>query len=168
MPGMSTSLHTVYLGFGTNLGDRHTILRAARDRLAPVVSAASWSSLYHTAPWGVTNQPAFLNAVCMAQTELAPAELLVYLKGLEHQLGRVPSFRWGPRAIDIDILFYDDLVLDTEQLCIPHPRLHERAFVLVPLQELAPDLPHPVLGQTVRELVTLLPQDGLECTLEGW
>ena len=168
MTGMSTLLHTVYLGFGTNLGDRHAILRTARDRLAPAVRVDAWSSLYNTAPWGVTNQPAFLNAVCQAQTPLTPAELLVYLKALEQELGRVPSFRWGPRAIDIDILFYDDLVLDAEQLSIPHPRLHERAFVLVPLQELVPDLCHPVLGQTVRELVTLLPPDGIERAIEQW
>jgi 2-amino-4-hydroxy-6-hydroxymethyldihydropteridine diphosphokinase len=95
-------------------------------------------------------------------------ELLAFLKGLEDELGRLPSFRWGPRSIDIDILFYDALVLNLEHLSIPHPRLHERAFVLVPLQELAPKLRHPVLHQTVRELAALLPQSGIERASEQW
>ncbi|MDP9315005.1 MAG: 2-amino-4-hydroxy-6-hydroxymethyldihydropteridine diphosphokinase [Chloroflexota bacterium] len=165
---MATPVHTVYLGLGANLGDRAATLGAARQRLAPDVQVLAWSSLYETAPWGVSEQPPFLNAVCQAQTALSPTALLAYLKARERELGRVPSFRWGPRAIDIDILLYDELVLNAEQLTLPHPRLHERAFVLVPLLELAPDLRHPVIGRTVRELVADLPPDELASTRKDW
>lgn len=165
---MATAVHTVYLGLGANLGDRAATLVAARGRLAPDVQVLACSSLYETAPWGVLEQPPFLNAVCQAQTALSPTALLAYLKAREDELGRVPSFRWGPRAIDIDILLYDDLVLNAEQLTVPHPRLHERAFVLVPLKELAPELRHPVIGRTVRELVAALPPYEITCVHPHW
>lgn len=151
--------HLIYLGLGTNLGDRPANLKTALAGLPPVVRVLASSPVYETPPWGYLNQPAFLNLVARAETELAPQQLLVYLKGLEVQLGRKPSVRNGPRLIDIDILFYDNLVLSTPTLVIPHPRIPERAFVLVPLCDLAPELRHPVLGKTVRELA-----GGVDCS----
>jgi len=158
--------HRVYLALGTNLGDRLTNLRAALGALAPQVIVRAESLVYETEPWGYADQPAFLNQVVHAETELSPLELLTHLKALEQALGRVPTFRNGPRLIDLDILFYDDLVLDTSTssvppLVIPHPRLHERAFVLVPLADLAPGLVHPRLGRSVSQLVETVDRRGV-------
>lgn len=144
----------VYLALGTNLGDRRANLRAAIAALPPAVVVTAESRIYETPPWGVLDQPAFLNMVVRGETGLAPQPLLEHVKQLELELGRRESFRWGPRLIDIDILFYGDLILDSTSLVIPHPRLQERAFVLVPLAELAPDLFHPVLKKTIRDLLS--------------
>jgi 2-amino-4-hydroxy-6-hydroxymethyldihydropteridine diphosphokinase len=162
------SRHTVYLGLGANLGDRIATLRAARDRLASAVDIVRSSSLYETPPWGVTNQPAFLNAVCLGQTALTPSELLVLLKNLERDLGRTATKRWGPRVIDLDILFFDDLILKTPTLTIPHPLLHERAFVLVPLSEIAPDLHHPLLGTTIAVIASTMPTPDVRVLAQSW
>lgn len=151
----------LYLALGSNLGDRRANLQSALQALLPAVLVRRASPVYETPPWGLTEQPAFLNMVVEAETGLPPLDLLAHLKRLETQLGRLPSVRYGPRSIDMDILFYDDLVLDSPGLTIPHPRLHERAFVLVPLADLAPDLVHPRLGQTVRDLLTAVDASGI-------
>lgn len=144
--------HIVFIALGTNLGDRLKTLQEAIAHLPPLVRPRSVSPVYQTAPWGYSDQPDYLNQVIEAETELEPLGLLEYLKKLETKLGRKPTFRYGPRVIDMDILFYDDLVLETSGLVIPHPRLHERDFVLIPLADLAPEKIHPVFGKTVSEL----------------
>jgi 2-amino-4-hydroxy-6-hydroxymethyldihydropteridine diphosphokinase len=145
--------HIVYLALGSNLGVPSANLKNAINNLTPQMNVRAKSSVYETAPWGYTDQPAFLNQVVKAETYLEPEALLQHLKRLESVMGRVPSFQNGPRLIDIDILFYDDLVLDSPIVQIPHPRLHERAFVLMPLHDLSPDLVHPVLQKSVSELL---------------
>lgn len=149
--------HRVYLSLGSNLGDRRGYLRRAIDALPPPVRVLRLSPLYETAPWGYLEQDDFLNIVVEAETVLQPLELLEHLKSIEALLGRTTNFRFGPREIDLDILFYDDLILAGDRLTIPHPRLHERAFALVPLADLAPELVHPQLDQTVTELLAAIP-----------
>jgi 2-amino-4-hydroxy-6-hydroxymethyldihydropteridine diphosphokinase len=154
--------HLIYLALGANLGDRLANLSAAIRALPPQVRPLSVSPVYETPPWGVLDQPAFLNQVIQAQTDLAPLALLDYLKRLEAQLGRLPGARYGPRLIDLDILLYDDLQLETPQLAIPHPRLAERAFVLVPLADLAPDLRPPGSALTVGEMLEQIDRSGIQ------
>jgi 2-amino-4-hydroxy-6-hydroxymethyldihydropteridine diphosphokinase len=153
--------HTVYIALGTNLGDRLSNLRAAIESMQPEISVLAKSHVYETPPWGYEDQPAFLNMVVKAETGLEPESLLRYLKQLEVELGREQNFRWGPRLIDLDILFYDDLVIDTPPLVIPHPRLHERAFVLVPLMDVAPELVHPVFQKSISALLTEVDTQGI-------
>jgi 2-amino-4-hydroxy-6-hydroxymethyldihydropteridine diphosphokinase len=153
---------SIYLSLGTNLGDRLANLQAALAALPPAVNVLHRSDIYETEPWGVTDQPAFLNMVIQGETHLSPTELLFYLKRLEKELGRLPSVRYGPRLIDLDILFYDDLVLHTPELIIPHLHLQERAFVLVPLADIASDLIHPVLQEPIHDLLTKVETKGVK------
>jgi len=154
--------YTVFISLGSNLGDRRENLRAAMAALPPTVRVTAQSPVYQTAPWGYADQPDFLNQVVEGETELSPRELLVHLKSLESRLGREKTFRYGPRQIDLDILFYADFIVEESDLQIPHPRLHERAFVLVPLADLAPDWVHPRLGLEVQALLAGVDVRGVE------
>lgn len=149
----------VFVALGSNLGDRAAQLDAAIGRLSERVRIDRRSPVYETAPLYVTDQPAFLNVVVSGETELGPASLLAATQAIERALGRVRGRRFGPRAIDLDILFYGDAVVDTPDLVVPHPRIPERRFVLQPLNDIAPDWRHPVTGQTVAEMLASLPPD---------
>jgi 2-amino-4-hydroxy-6-hydroxymethyldihydropteridine diphosphokinase len=144
--------HIIFLSLGSNMGNRLAKLKAAVLNLSPQISVKKKSSVYETPPWGFVEQDAFLNQVIKAETYLEPEALLRHLKRLETALGRVPNFQNGPRLIDVDILFFDDVVIDTPLLVVPHPRLHERAFVLVPLAEIEPDFVHPTLQKPIWNL----------------
>jgi 2-amino-4-hydroxy-6-hydroxymethyldihydropteridine diphosphokinase len=151
----------VFLALGTNLGDREANLHTAKDSLPQEITILQESSIYITPPWGYTDQPEFLNQVVEVQASLEPLPLLHALKEIESEMGRVATFRNGPRLIDLDILFYGQRILDLEELQIPHPRLHERAFVLVPLNEIAPNFVHPALGKRVADLLTQVNTEGV-------
>lgn len=147
---------TVYLGLGTNLGDRQSNLTAALRLLdnSPHLRVSQCSSIYETAPWGFTDQPSFLNCVLSAESTMEPVPLLELVQGVERQVGREQTFRYGPRVIDIDILLFGDQMVTVLEpdLQIPHARIAERAFVLVPLAEIAPDVVHPALNTSVTDL----------------
>lgn len=159
--------HLVYLSLGSNLGERHANLHQAICRLPGQVEVVTASQVYETPPWGYPNQPAFLNQVVEARTALPPRLLLEYVKGIENEMGRQLTFRYGPRSIDIDILLYDDLLLNTPELTIPHARLAERAFVLVPLAELAPDRVPPGLEKTIAQLAQEADRNGIHLYKPG-
>lgn len=152
----------VYLLLGGNLGNRTLYLQQARESINQRVgSITQTSKVYETAAWGKTDQPTFLNQVLEADTILTPEDVLQSINAIEHELGRIRQEHWGARVIDIDILFYDDLEQQTQRLTIPHPQLHLRRFTLMPLAEIAPDLVHPVLRQSINQLLEICP-DTLE------
>ncbi len=155
-------LHQVYLSFGANLGSRQANILQALQYVQTRTAIKKISSFYETNPVGYTDQPKFINITCLLETELSPTDLLRFLKWIEKRMGRQASFRNAPRPIDIDILLYDELILKDLDLQIPHPRLHERAFVLVPLAEIAPDLVYPGLHITVQEMLNKIGSTGVE------
>ncbi len=142
-----------YIALGSNLGDRLATLRAAVAEIAAFGAVLAWSSVYETAPVGYAEQPPYLNAVVALETELTPLALLAGLHEIERRHGRVRSFLNAPRTLDLDILLYDDRMVDESDVTIPHPRMHERGFVLVPLTEIAPDTVVPGRGETVASLL---------------
>ncbi len=159
----------IYLALGANLGDRRANLAQALRLLPPEVTVEAVSALYESTPQPPAPPPDYLNAACRIATRLSPEALLRHVKQIEHDMGRRPGERWAPRPIDLDIVLYDDLFLDTEALVIPHPRLAERNFVLQPLLDLDPNLTHPVSGQRLDALLAQVGSTGLRRIAEqGW
>ena len=154
--------HTVYLSLGTNIGNRAANLKRVLDLLPPQMTVMAKSKVYETPPWGYTEQDKFLNQVVKVTTYLEPQKLLKHINRLEVAMGRKATFRYGPRLIDIDILFYDDEILETPSLTIPHPNLHERGFVLLPMMDIAPDHVHPIKKRSIRELVGFCEMGGIK------
>ncbi len=148
----------IFLGLGANVGDKKKNIQKAVTLLAEKIENITSAPLYETKPWGYTEQGNFLNTVVYGTTSLSPTDLLRFLKETEQNIGRVWRFRFGPREIDIDILFYDDVILNESALQIPHPRLQGRDFVLKPLMDLDPNFTHPVLKKTIKQLYDELPE----------
>ena len=151
----SNSIPLAYIGFGSNIGDRMAHIQSAIAILSKTegIALKRVSSIYKTEPVGYEAQAQFLNGVAAIQTSLSPLSLLHTLKDIETAIGRKHRIRWGPREIDLDILIYGDLCVQTEELVIPHPEMHLRGFVLVPLAEIAPDLVHPVFQESIQTLL---------------
>ena len=145
--------HTAYVALGSNLGDKEANLRRALELLIERgVEIVKTSTFISTEPYGVTDQPTFLNGVCEVRTSLEPLALLHTLLEIEQEMGRVRLRHWGERNIDLDLLLYEDVVMDTPELKLPHPDMQNRDFVLLPLVEIAPELVHPTLGKSIIEI----------------
>lgn len=150
-------MHTVYLSTGSNLGNRENHLILAEEAITEWIGPIdARSSIVETAPWGKTDQPHFLNRVLRVKTRLPPIQLMELLLQVEQDMGRNRNEKWGPRIIDVDVLFYDSRIINEPGLCVPHPHMHEREFVLKPLVEIAPDFEHPVMLKTMSELLESL------------
>lgn len=148
-------MHKTYLLLGSNLGERLVYLQKAREKINAAIGPITLiSTIYETAAWGLTEQQAFLNQVLEVDTALSPEMLLSRINSIEQELGRVREIKWGARLIDIDILYYDGVVIQTQNLTIPHPELQKRRFTLVPLVEIAPDYVHPLFRKTNYRLLT--------------
>ncbi|MCX6665541.1 MAG: 2-amino-4-hydroxy-6-hydroxymethyldihydropteridine diphosphokinase [Euryarchaeota archaeon] len=145
-------MSVVYLSLGSNMGDKEDNIRNALKLIEDVDEIKKVSPLYQTEPIGFKDQSYFLNCVIEVQTNSTPEQMLLFLKSIEQKLGRTNTVKNGPRTIDIDILLYDDFCIKNDDMVIPHPRLHERLFVLIPLMDVNPDVIHPLLKKTVREL----------------
>lgn len=145
-------MHTSYIGLGSNLGDRQNNITEAVEKLSKI-GITTCSPIYETEPFGYADQPWFLNAIVKLETELSTEALFEHTSSIEKELGKNTPFKNGPRTIDIDILLFDDLVLEHEDLTIPHPHMHERNTVLVPLHDIAPNVIHPKLHKTIKELL---------------
>ncbi|MBI2861550.1 MAG: 2-amino-4-hydroxy-6-hydroxymethyldihydropteridine diphosphokinase [Chloroflexi bacterium] len=160
----------VFLGLGSNVGDREALMRQAIERLRALGRILKLSALYETEPVGLADQPWFLNAVCLLETPLPPHDLLMQVKQIERELGRTPTVRYGPRAVDIDLLLYDQEVVASEDLLVPHSNLPERTFVLVPLVEIAPEVIHPRSKKSARQLLEELADAHVvrRCTSPSW
>lgn len=147
-------MHTAFLSLGSNLGNRLAHFSSAENQISQNIGVIlKSSSVYETEPWGYVEQPAFLNKVIQVETDLNPYELLKAILAIEISMGRIRSGKWHERIIDIDILFFDDLILKEAELEIPHPFIQERRFVLMPLSEIAIDLMHPVINKTINTLL---------------
>ncbi|MGI4789191.1 MAG: 2-amino-4-hydroxy-6-hydroxymethyldihydropteridine diphosphokinase [Janthinobacterium lividum] len=157
-----TNIATAYIGLGSNLGDRETHLETALSELRslPTMKVTQVSSVYETAPVGLTDQPDFLNMVAEIQTSLSPLALLSALLHIENKIGRVRTIRWGPRVIDLDLLLFGHQEIALPELTVPHPRLRERAFAMIPLSEIAPELMLPGDEKTASEIAKILFSDG--------
>lgn len=151
---------SVYLSLGSNLGDRQANLRTAIGKLMNLGDVMTVSSIYETEPIGLREQPWFLNCVVLMQTERLPRLFLKYILGIEQEMGRKRLQPKGPRIIDIDILLFGNATIETPELTVPHPAMHERRFVLAPLAEIAPEVRHPVMKRAARELLEALPREG--------
>jgi len=160
-------LNLVYLSLGSNVGDREAQLQDARARLATVGRVVAESSLYETEPVEFTQQPWFLNCALALETGKTPQQLMAAILRIEEEIGRRRVQKKGPRSVDIDILLFDDTLVDSTDLTIPHPAMHQRRFVLEPLAEIAPELLHPVLKKTIRELRDALPPGQVVRKLKG-
>lgn len=149
-------MHTIYLALGSNIGDKQKNINQAITLLEHQVNNITIAKRYETKPMYYENQEHFLNTALRGETTLSPQELLTFVKNIEEQLGRKKRFRNGPREIDIDILFYDNLIVNEDHLQIPHPRIQERDFILKPLMDISPNYTHPVLKKTIKELYSVI------------
>ena len=153
----------VLMSLGSNQGNRLIMLTKAISELARSgFCIIDRSKIWETTPWGFTDQPRFLNMCISTETDLSPEKMIEMVKTIEERLGKTKKIKWGPRNIDIDVIAIGELVLETTELSVPHPHMHERAFVLIPLREIAPQFRHPITGRTVDEMICALSPEKME------